>query len=1056
MLKLSSLTDLKSFRENLIRQYDGTKKRLRICSTGCRARGALKIRDAFHKEIKTRRLGSEIEIMETGCQGLCAYAPVVSIDPAGIFYGKLTENDIPAVISKTIRNGRVLNKLCYSQNGTVYPYLNDIPFFRSQKKIVLRNCGYIRPTSIDDYISRNGYAAIAKILSGMKPEQVIDEVTKSGIRGRGGAGFPTGLKWKFANGYQSDTKYFICNGDEGDPGAFMDRAVLEGDPLSVIEGMMIGAYAIGASHGYIYVRAEYPIAVEYSTLAVKQAHEAGLLGENILGTGFNFDITIKQGAGAFVCGEETALIGSIEGKRGMPKPRPPFPAEAGLWGKPTVINNVETLASIPQIILEGGAEYAKIGTAGSKGTKVFALAGKVTNTGLVEVPMGMTLRQIIFDIGGGITRGREFKAVQMGGPSGGCLPAEYLDTPIDYESIKEAGAIMGSGGMIVLDEANCMVDIARYFLDFVQKESCGKCLPCRLGTKRMLEIVTRFTEGKAQSGDIEKLQKLAESVRDTSLCGLGQTAPNPVLSTIRYFRDEYETHLLEKYCPSSACSVIVKSPCQNACPAHINVPQYNALIREKQYLRALNLIRRSVPFPASLGRVCFRPCETVCRRGEIDSPIAINHLKRYISDKSPLSRGVRGVLFPFNAPEIFDPNKKDKSVAIIGGGPAGLSAAYFLRIMGREVTVFEKEREAGGLLRYGIPSYRLPKNIVQDEINLLKAMGIKIKTNSPVKTRSQWEGISKDYDAVFIAIGSGKSRSLGVPGEDTKAVVDALQFLNEVVAGKVKKVPSRVAVIGGGNSAIDSARSALRLGAKEVTVVYRRSRAEMPAHKDEIADALAEGVKFRFLAAPVKVAPAGIECIEMQLGPADKDLGELGRANGRRKPVPVKGSEFTIATDMIITAISQSPDLEFLGTNLELAKWGGLRVNPVTMETSLKGIFAGGDTITNAGMVIYAIATGQKAAVAIDKYLGGEGKLPENIDPMLTHTTDLKGPPEPLKAERQPIQHIPLKARCHNFKEVIKGYTDYAAYQEASRCLRCDLENKEYQPQTCLPAGPPA
>jgi len=553
MPKIQTAKDLISLRQELLSKYDTAKTRIRVCNTGCRARRAVSVRDAFHKEIKSQNLSSKIEVVETGCQGLCAYAPVVSIDPVGIFYGKLTEADVPEIVAKVISKENALGRLCYSENQQSYPYLNEIPFFKSQKKIVLRNCGYINPTSVDDFIRRDGYAAISKILSGKKPEDVIEEVTKSGIRGRGGAGFPTGLKWKFARGYKNDTKYFICNGDEGDPGAFMDRAVLEGDPHSVIEGMLIGAYAIGATHGYIYVRAEYPIAVEYSTLAVQQAREMGLLGNNILGTDFSFDITIKQGAGAFVCGEETALIASIEGKRGMPRPRPPFPAESGLWGKPTVINNVETLANLPYIILNGGESYAQMGTKGSKGTKVFALAGRVKNTGLVEVPMGITLRQIIFDVGGGIERKKEFKAVQMGGPSGGCLPSQHLDTPIDYESIKEAGAIMGSGGMIVMDNTTCMVDIARYFLDFCQKESCGKCVPCRLGTKRMLEMVTRFTKGKAQEGDIEKLYNLAVSVRDTALCGLGQTAPNPVLSTIQYFRHEYESHCKDKFCPAGAC-----------------------------------------------------------------------------------------------------------------------------------------------------------------------------------------------------------------------------------------------------------------------------------------------------------------------------------------------------------------------------------------------------------------------------------------------------------------------------------------------------------------------
>ncbi|MBI4712639.1 MAG: FAD-dependent oxidoreductase [Planctomycetes bacterium] len=517
-------------------------------------------------------------------------------------------------------------------------------------------------------------------------------------------------------------------------------------------------------------------------------------------------------------------------------------------------------------------------------------------------------------------------------------------------------------------------------------------------------------------------------------------AARPVRA-IRYFRNEYESHLVEKYCPSSACSVIVKSPCQNACPAHINVPQYNALVMQKEYLRAFNLIRRSVPFPASLGRVCFRPCETVCRRGEIDNPIAIDHIKRYITEKASVKN--RSEIFPFNSPDIFDPKKEDKKVAVIGGGPAGLSAAYFLRMMGRDVTVFEKGKLAGGLLTYGIPAYRLPKKVVQDEINLIKAMGVQIKTNSFIRTKAQWDNIRNNFDAVFIAVGSGRSTKLGVPGEGGKNIIDALSFLNDVNSGKYKKVPARVAVVGGGNSAIDSARSALRLGAKDVTVIYRRSRSEMPAHYEEIEQAQKEGVKFRFLTAPKEVkcgvATNTMECIEMQLGAADK--------SGRRKPVPVSGSEFTLDADLIITAIGQASDLGFMGDNLvELTKWGGISVNPVTMETSQKGVFAGGDTVTSAGMVIYAIATGQKAASVIDKYLGGPGKLPDNNDRAVEVIDSIKGPHEPLKFDRQIIPHIDVKKRHHNFREVICSYSDSAAYKEAGRCLRCDLENKEYQP----------
>lgn len=544
MLKsLKSYDDLVSIRKSHDKKHKRDTVKVYICMTGCRALGAEEVYDEFRKQIKKQKLEDKVEVIETGCQGLCARAPVMTIDPQGVFYGRVTADIVPDIISNTVLKGEVINKLCYAEAGKKIPYLKDIPFYSKQKKIVLRNCGVIDPNNIEQYIARKGYETFAKALFDLEPEYIINEITNSGLRGRGGAGFPTGLKWEFCRKAKGDIKYVICNADEGDPGAFMDRAVLEGDPHAVIEGMLIAARAIGSERGFVYVRAEYPIAVDHLKNAISQARELNLLGNNILGSGFNFDLEIKMGAGAFVCGEETALIASIEGKRGMPRPRPPFPANSGLWDKPTNINNVETLANIPVILSNGSEWYKQLGTKNGTGTKIFALAGKVKNTGLVEVPMGTTLREIIFDIGGGIPGRREFKAAQMGGPSGGCVPAEHLDLPIDYETVKEVGAIMGSGGLIVMDSDTSMVDISRYFMEFVQDESCGKCVPCRVGTKKMLDILTRITEGNGCRRDIEDLKEMANVTKTASLCGLGQTAPNPVLSTIRYFMNEYEALL---------------------------------------------------------------------------------------------------------------------------------------------------------------------------------------------------------------------------------------------------------------------------------------------------------------------------------------------------------------------------------------------------------------------------------------------------------------------------------------------------------------------------------
>ena len=553
-----------------------------VCGgTGCTSSGSHQLIERFEQQLKEKGLEKEVKVVRTGCFGLCEAGPVVIIYPEGTFYSRVKVEDVDEIVSEHLLKGRKVQHLVYvdhvTHESTVTKSLDEIGFYKQQKRIALKNCGVIDPENIDGYIAFDGYKALAKALTEMTREQVIQEVLDSGLRGRGGGGFPTGLKWKFGYNSPADQKYIACNADEGDPGAFMDRSLLEGDPHAVIEAMAIGGYAIGASEGYIYVRAEYPIAVKRLQVAIGQAREYGLLGKNIFGTDFNFDLHIRLGAGAFVCGEETALMNSIEGKRGEPRPRPPFPAVKGLFGKPTVLNNVETYANIPQIILKGAKWYASIGTERSKGTKVFALGGKINNTGLVEIPMGTPLRTIIYDIGGGIPNGKKFKAVQTGGPSGGCIPAEHLDIPIEYDTLIEIGSMMGSGGMIVMDEDNCMVDIARFFLDFTVDESCGKCTPCRIGTRRMLEILERIVEGKGEEGDIEKLEALAKNIKATALCGLGQTAPNPVLSTLRYFRDEYEAHIKEKRCPAHHCQALLNyvisdkcrgcTLCSKVCPA---------------------------------------------------------------------------------------------------------------------------------------------------------------------------------------------------------------------------------------------------------------------------------------------------------------------------------------------------------------------------------------------------------------------------------------------------------------------------------------------------------
>jgi len=1009
-----------------------------ICGgTGCHASGAIKVKQLMQEEIDKRGYSDQVKIVETGCNGFCAQGPIIVVYPEGVIYMSIKPDDVPELIEEHLVKGRVLERLLYKEPLTEkrIPSMKEIPFFALQKLIVLKNRGRIDPENIDEAIARDGYAGMAKALTEMTSDQIIKEVIDSGLRGRGGGGFPTGLKWKFCAQTPGDIKYILCNADEGDPGAFMDRSVLEGDPHAVIEGMVIAAKAIGAHQGYIYCRAEYPLAIQRMQIALGQASEYGLLGKNILGTGFDLNIEIYQGAGAFVCGEETALMTSIEGKRGMPRPRPPFPAVSGLWGKPSVLNNVETFANVGQIILNGASWYNAIGTEKSKGTKVFALTGDVNNVGLVEVPMGTTLGKIVFDIGGGIPNGKKFKAAQLGGPSGGMIPVEHLNAPVDFERVTELGAIMGSGGMIVLNEDKCAVDIARFFMDFCQEESCGKCTPCREGTKRMLEILTNITEGKGKDGDIELLEEMAGVIKNSSLCGLGQTAPNPVLSTIRYFRDEYEAHIREKKCKAVVCSSLFNAPCQHTCPVEMDIPAYVALIRAERFSDAYKTMIKTNPFPSVCGRVCDHKCQSKCRRVNVDEPIAIKFLKRFITDNAPR---------PQTAPA---PVTRKEKIAVIGGGPAGLTAARDLALRGYKTTVFEELSEAGGMLRWAIPAYRLPRQILASEINdNIKALGVEIKCNTRVGREISFDQVDKEYDYIFLAPGAHKSQPMGIPGENLKGVFGSVEFLRdfctneEVWLSGTKKLGTKVAVVGGGNSAIDAARVAHRLGT-DVTILYRRERKDMPAAEEEIHAAEEEGVKIEYLVAPLKLSDkkghvSGITCERMKLSEFDK--------SGRKKPAVIAGSAFTLSVDAVISAIGQMPDLTFVPkeSGLRVTTWSTCDLaTGCKSQTDNPKIFTGGDAVTGPATVIDAVAAGHQAAKDIDSHIRMiNGELAYVEPPEEKIDIPFIIDEETVETPQAKMPELHAADRNCNFKEVELGYKKMTAILEASRCMRCDAK----------------
>ncbi|HPF86597.1 MAG TPA: NADH-ubiquinone oxidoreductase-F iron-sulfur binding region domain-containing protein [Candidatus Limiplasma sp.] len=1027
--QIKTLKQLEDIKQEFVKAQEQYDYIVYVCGgAGCVSSNCELMKNTLIEEAEKAGLSDKVKVYVTGCMGTCAVGPVMLVTPGNYFYTSLTEAKVKDIVKSHLAGGKVIEAYTYFDKtlDKHVPKLDDINFFKKQVKIALRNCGAMAYGEVAAYIARDGYQAACKALTELSPQKVIDEVKASGLKGRGGAGFPTGVKWQAGHDQKTDRKFIVCNADEGDPGAFMDRSIIEGDPHTVIEGMMLGGYAIGATQGYIYIRAEYPIAVERMEEAMKQARACGLLGKDIFGSGFDFDLEIRIGAGAFVCGEETALMASVEGQRGEPKQKPPFPFQRGLFGCPTIINNVETFANVPAILLKGAPWYAQYGTEDSKGTKVFALAGDVVNTGIIEVPIGIPIGEIIFDIGGGVPNGKKFKAAQIGGPSGGCITAENLNTPTDYKPLQALGAIMGSGGLIIMNEDTCMVDTARFFMDFIRDESCGKCTACRVGTKRMLEILERIVIGEGVEGDVELLEELGEVIQQTAMCGLGQTAPNPVLSTIKYFRNEYDEHIRKHHCRAGVCSKLFLAPCSNTCPAGVNIPGYMSLISAGRFVDAYELVRQDNPLPAICGRVCTRPCEAKCRRGTVDESLAICDLKRFVSDYALAHE-------EFKKEKIA---KNGKRVGIIGAGPSGLSCAHYLARKGYDVDIFEAEDVCGGVLAFGIPAYRLPKDVINKEVERIKALGVNIHLNQPIGKKLSFKTIINEFNAVYIAIGAQVPQKLKLEGEELKGVMGGLDFLKAVNLGWDVKIGEKVAVIGGGNTAIDSARTAKRLGAKQVTILYRRDRDAMPAENLEIEEAIEEGVEIMEMVNPVRFIGADgkltqVECVKMTPGAFDR--------SGRRRPVAVEGSNFKLDFDTAIAAVSQHADLDFVDKKeTKTTPWDTFVIDEDTQMTSMDGVFAGGDVVRGPDDAIHAIADGKQAASAIDCYLGGDGVLNKGaaIDlPVIIDEDEI------VQHGRFPINIADACERSQCFEEVNLGFHKLNAVAESMRCLHCERRN---------------
>lgn len=1046
-MRITTLEQLKGIKERGLRKIVPSLPRIAVGMDTCGiGNGAEELYKEFKAVLSRRKIPAHL--VKTGCFGFCAREPLVNIrlpHKPLVILEKVKVQDVKKIIDYVIKEGIPIDRaLCkieewdhltgivrYGKGFEELPLWNDIPFFKWQKKIVLRNCGIINPEDIEEYIGIGGYGALYEVLNNKSAQEVVDEVSLAKLRGRGGAGFPTGVKWGLMTKASSDEKYIVCNADEGDPGAYMNRNEIESDPHMLIEGMLIGAYAMGANNGVIYIRAEYPLAVERLKKAMQQARERGIIGDKILGSNFKFDLQLVEGAGAFVCGEETALIHSIEGKAGRPSIRPPFPAQKGLWDKPTNINNVETWCNIPVIMHKGPDFFLQTGTKASPGTKVFSLVGKIKNTGLVELPLGSTLQTIIYNIGEGTGTRRKVKALQTGGPSGGCIPAELFNTPVDYESLNALGAIMGSGGMVVMDDDNCMVDVARYFVEFTNSESCGKCTPCREGLHHILQDLDGITKGSARKGYIEELKSLGLFIKDSALCGLGQTGPNPVLTTLKYFLNEYESHVKDRRCEAGVCESLFVSPCENSCPLHMNISGFLALTKARKLKEAFELCLRDNPLPSSTGRICHFHCKLRCRREDIDSPVSQGEVHRYIADAVYGSKGEE-VVYKKILKERF--TSSGKKISIIGAGPAGLMAAYYLARLGHDVVVYEKNSNAGGILRYGIPQYRLPHRILAKEIDFIRRCGVKFIFNVLVDAK-KLDLIEKRSDAVFVSTGAYKEMALNIPGEALKGVFSGVDFLEDVASGKKPKIGKHVVIIGAGNVAIDAARSAWRLGSK-VSIVYRRERDDMPANSEEIDQAYQEGINFVFLASPKAIIGdrngrvKAVEVVRMAAGDYD--------STGRRRPVST-GETYEIRCDSVMAAIGERVDAAFLkGFGVELDKYGAVIVNRDTLRTKHPKIFAGGDLVTGPSTAVEAMSWGRKFAEKIDSILMKDEARFKKLFPIFKY--DMNVPVEIEKEGRQIMPKLAVGNRSNNFREVNLGLTQKQVHTEIGRCLRCDVK----------------